>query len=272
MTGGRLHLGGGVSRSAAFSLGGRVAAALTPTQTLVQSLLAYSPSLVLLGDVGTLQGNGTAAVAGDPLTAAVAIWQDQSGNGNDATQTTVMSQPHLTADAINGRTALTFDGMDDWLLDPFNASWAAAPNLDLLFVLQDSAPSPFTFQMLYGNDGGGFGRFFNCSAYDGSASTGSGVAPILGGILSGWTCLLVQLRNAQSGVSSVRVNGTTQFVFSENHQSSGTPNNQFALGCLSPGNIQYFFPGNIAAAIISTGDLTSAQAPVAAYYGITLSA
>ena len=88
---------------------------LTPAQALVADLLAYSPSLLLLGDLGTLQGDGTACVAGDPLTAACATWQDQSGNGNDATQATVMQRPQLLATEVNGRSCLTFDGMDDRL-------------------------------------------------------------------------------------------------------------------------------------------------------------
>ena len=123
------HLGGPSLATAAstFSLGGRgsTAAVLTPTQALVQSLLAYSPSLLLLGDVGTLQGNGTAAAAGDPLTAAVATWQDQSGHGNDATQTTVMAQPKFVANAYGSRASVRFDGLDDTLSNAavFNAGY-----------------------------------------------------------------------------------------------------------------------------------------------------
>ncbi len=94
---------------------GRNSAAQAPAAALVADLLAYAPALLLVADLGTLQGDGSPCVAGDPLTAACATWQDQSGNGNHATQTTVTARPALT---VNGRTSIVFDGFDDCLLPP----------------------------------------------------------------------------------------------------------------------------------------------------------
>jgi hypothetical protein len=45
----------------------------------------------------------------------VAVWYDQSGNGRDATQTTLASQPMLFFDALNGQAVLRFDGTNDFL-------------------------------------------------------------------------------------------------------------------------------------------------------------
>jgi surface protein len=51
--------------------------------------------------------------------AYVTKWYDQSGNGKDAVQTTASSQPKIVSDGVlvteNGKVALEFDGVDDWL-------------------------------------------------------------------------------------------------------------------------------------------------------------
>src|SRR6266568_1754223 len=54
---------------------------------------------------------GVTAGAGGKVTA----WQDQSGNGNNASQTTADMSPLLVNDAINGKPVLRFDGVDDFL-------------------------------------------------------------------------------------------------------------------------------------------------------------
>ena len=49
---------------------------------------------------------------------AVSGWADQSGNGNNANQSTVLYQPLFVADggsAINNQPIIRFDGTDDWL-------------------------------------------------------------------------------------------------------------------------------------------------------------
>ncbi|MEE9159939.1 MAG: hypothetical protein V3U60_16330 [Gammaproteobacteria bacterium] len=47
---------------------------------------------------------------------SVSQWDDKSGNGNDATQTTEASKPTTGISTINGLNALDFDGDDDWLI------------------------------------------------------------------------------------------------------------------------------------------------------------
>ena len=47
--------------------------------------------------------------------AGVQQWNDQSGNTNNATQTTVGNQPTYTTGALNGRPVLRFDGINDWM-------------------------------------------------------------------------------------------------------------------------------------------------------------
>lgn len=63
-------------------------------------------------DVTTLEGYCTGG-----LDAYVTTWYDQSGNGNDATQTTAASQPQIVSSGSvileNGKPAVQFDGSDD---------------------------------------------------------------------------------------------------------------------------------------------------------------
>src|SRR5205814_8881189 len=61
--------------------------------------------LWLIADAGVTAG------AGGKVTA----WQDQSGNGNNAAQTTADMSPLLVNNAINGKPVLRFDGVDDFL-------------------------------------------------------------------------------------------------------------------------------------------------------------
>jgi hypothetical protein len=48
-------------------------------------------------------------------TTTVGRWQDKSGQGNDLLQATAGSRPSITASALNGLPALTFDGTADFL-------------------------------------------------------------------------------------------------------------------------------------------------------------
>jgi len=63
-------------------------------------------------DVTTLEGYCTGG-----LDAYVTTWYDQSGNGNDATQTTASDQPQIVSSGSviteNGKPAVQFDGSDD---------------------------------------------------------------------------------------------------------------------------------------------------------------
>jgi hypothetical protein len=51
----------------------------------------------------------------DTLNGTVSRWHDQSGNGNDAIQTTTSRQPLLVANILNGKPVIRFDGLDDRL-------------------------------------------------------------------------------------------------------------------------------------------------------------
>jgi hypothetical protein len=52
------------------------------------------------------------------VSGAVSQWNDKSGNARNFTQSTAGSRPTYTASALNGRSAVTPDGSDDWLTGP----------------------------------------------------------------------------------------------------------------------------------------------------------
>jgi len=107
---------------------------------------------------------------------AVTEWADQSGKGNNATQTTVGDQPTLVSDAINGNAAISFNGTSSYLsiLNTLNvtsgmsifivAENAVDKNYNGLFVLNNSQGSPY----------GGGGDYFSAFYQQGSTTTGSG--------------------------------------------------------------------------------------------------
>jgi hypothetical protein len=48
----------------------------------------------------------------------ISKWADQSGNGNDAEQTSIAAQPTLVPSALHGKPVVSFDGVDDELVLP----------------------------------------------------------------------------------------------------------------------------------------------------------
>ena len=267
------HLGGqraGLNVSSGgdrFSLGGTraLAPALSDAQRLVADLLAYSPTLLLLGDLGTLQGDGTACASGDPLTAATATWQDQSGQGNDATQPTVMSRPRVASGALGGRAALLFDGMDDYLTSL--ASMAPGQCLYLIAckpgstntgsLLDLSSPMDRTSQLC------GFNYLVGQPTYSWTWYVG---APGPGGVvdLSGdyRNYQLVTLVAGSGTAMSARINGVGTAVFDRSHGLAG-----LTLGANNDGSNPAALTA--AAVVMSTGLVPDIETALMSYYGLS---
>jgi len=80
------------------------------------SVVVYTPSEAELWALENTVVQGSRLVQ---ESAYVTTWYDQSGNGNDATQSTQASQPLLiragVTNVVNGKAALDFDGVNDVL-------------------------------------------------------------------------------------------------------------------------------------------------------------
>lgn len=79
----------------------------------VASLLSHSPLALYAADRGLYSDAGTTpAVADDP----VYQWNDQSGNARHLSATVLTNRPTLKANIQNGKPAVQFDGIDDYML------------------------------------------------------------------------------------------------------------------------------------------------------------
>ncbi len=89
-------------------------------------------SLWLKGDAGV---NGGIAVNGDP----VSIWADQSGKGNDFTQSTFINQPTFLESGVNNQKGLTFTNPN--ILVRLNANFFVANEGVVFIIVKKNAPS-----------------------------------------------------------------------------------------------------------------------------------
>lgn len=125
----------------------------------------------------------TQPIADKDDSAYVAIWYDQSGSGNDATQATLASQPLLIMAGVtgmeNGSPAMVFDGVDDSL----------ALGVDLSFTEQGfftvaTLSQTGDIRALYGRFLSNYGRINAASTFSfragGSSVTTSGTAVVSG--------------------------------------------------------------------------------------------
>ena len=90
------------------------------------------PILWLKGDAGV---NGGGAVNGDP----VSTWQDQSGNGNDFTQSTFINQPTFLASGTNGKSGISFTNPN--ILVRLGADFFIGDEGVVFIVVKKNAPS-----------------------------------------------------------------------------------------------------------------------------------
>ncbi len=89
--------------------------------------------LWLKADAGTFQDSGKTSLAindGD----VIGAWEDQSGNDNDALQSTTANKPLLKLSIVNSRSIVRFDGTDDFLLVSLDLDLSASDNLTIFTV------------------------------------------------------------------------------------------------------------------------------------------
>lgn len=117
-----------------------------PTETAESETLTDGLKLWLRPDSETVTTEGS-----------VEVWRDDSGNSNDISQDEAESRPSLVADAVNGHSALRFDGENDYLLreDSLGIADDSGRTFVVVSRLTDlAARSPFLVQGTFGSTGG----------------------------------------------------------------------------------------------------------------------
>jgi hypothetical protein len=110
------------------------------------------------------------------LSNPVALWGDQSGNGNDASQSVAGSQPVLTASVQNGLSMVLLDGSNDYLaidsVVPFLSGTGTEFTLWGVFKQLDDVAAG-QYQVLWGGDGLTNGSYADVEV-TATGATGSG--------------------------------------------------------------------------------------------------
>lgn len=125
---------------------------------------AFSPSdisgLVLWLDADAIEGLND----GDPIT----TWEDQSGNNNDATQSTGSAKPTYQTNELNGKPVVRLDGTDDYLDFGDPAALDFGTNSFSIFIVVKAADEEAAVFVKdnYAGDGNGILIFRSSSATD----------------------------------------------------------------------------------------------------------
>jgi hypothetical protein len=210
---------------------------------------------------------------------AVSAWGDQSGNFNNAQQSTAAQRPLLVANAANGSPVLRFDGLDDSLVAAHSPTLAITGDISSFFVVKfddfetfravwaktnGNLPAPTDFYTLPGS---GIPRVFRGNGAAGLGNVDAAGAPLAGEFaIVGFDMTATTLRHFLNGAE----NGTGEITATIGDTGAplhiGTRGDQFTR-----------MKGDIAEIIIYDAALSEEdRATVASYlgtrYGIDLAA
>lgn len=77
----------------------------------------------------------------------VSQWRDKSGNGRHASQNTAANQPTYTANGLNGKPVVTFDGSNDFMA--FQTAFGTVTEFNAVIVWRTDASGVGNFDYLY---------------------------------------------------------------------------------------------------------------------------
>jgi hypothetical protein len=204
---------------------------------------------------------------------AVAAWTDQSGKGNNATQTTASLQPLWVSNALNGHSVVRFGSggtLNDlkvpdnatlqWATDDFAVEivfrYTGSSGEELIYSKQIQNPSPYPGVGLFGNNANvGAGAFTvqvqDQSGYIAASSArtfNDGMSRLYGGRRTGGTALEARINGAAVGAV---VTPTTVNV-----SAVGVP---LSLGLDEANGANQQLIGDIAEVVAIHGTLTTAN-------------
>lgn len=225
------------------------------------------------------------ADAGVTGTTEVSVWADQSGNANNAAQSTTSRRPSLQTDAFNFNPALTFDGTDDFLDVPYNAL-LNDDNMTVFSVHRveqddNSWRSPFTSRDDFPQRGYIVYVRSDNDQYDLWTGSDSGWDSFQQGLTPGADLQILGV----DFTASTGGNGDKNFYLDGNLQGSTTSTENYVANTAQPYRVgagssetvagQYFWYGDIAEQIVynrllATEERLKVSSYLAIKYGITL--
>lgn len=149
---------------------------------VISGCIGWYDSADLTAMAANSDGTG-AVVAGSQ----VGYWKDKSATAAHVTQGTAANRPTLTANAVNGRTALVFDGSNDTLLRSNYTAQNSLASMTRIAVWRTSTAAMLSRTLnvsTFANAGGGIAMTFVSARLEsgvGTAQRGSsltGVMPI----------------------------------------------------------------------------------------------
>jgi hypothetical protein len=181
----------------------------------------------------------------------VSVLADQSGNGNDVTQSITANQPTLVPNAMNGQPVVRFNGSSTYLKLPSSLNSSSALPLTFVMVTRgatslqgalDSAPSlPNTF------------RFFSNYVELWSQSPSVTLAPPAAGAI---TSVISQANGSGNRLLDVYLNGSEQ---GGGVKTGNTSPVAFTNGQIGRINTGYYYNGDIAEVLVYNRALSTAE-------------
>jgi hypothetical protein len=162
------------------------------------------------------------------VSGAVSQWNDKSGNGVHATQTTANNRPVNTSQTLNGRAVMTFDGSNDIM--SFTGT-ARTDETQFVVVRNNMVASAVSTQQILGDASSGFGV---TAVIKNDGSTNSDVFTHCGGFSLGTTSARYQFpANNPFGpavVSAIRSSASGGILRTDGVQrATCTTSNSYAL-------------------------------------------
>lgn len=215
-------------------------------------LLPTGMKLWLKADAGVTKSSGN----------LVSGWVDQSGSGNDLSQSIAICQPSFADNAVNGRPVVEFGGGSQMLQTTGLVLSGTTPFTDFEVIRFNSIPGS-NYQYIWWNGidqtSGGYGSYISTdpkiTSSWGSGNTGLGDAN--DAAIGSWYRLSSRWAGGSGSTNhQMWINGN--FIGSNRKIGSNFPSGFFSLGNFGPSSYQGFY-GDVAEIMIYNRSLTDTE-------------
>ena len=208
------------------------------------------------------------------VSGAVSQWNDKSGNGVHATQTTANNRPVNTSQTLNGRAVMTFDGSNDIM--SFTGT-ARTDETQFVVVRNNMVASAVSTQQIVGSGASGYGL---AATIKNDGSVNSDLWAYCGGFVVGTTTARYSFSaNNPFGpavVAAIRSSASGGILRTDGVQrATCTTSNSYALASIGGAGASFPLNGYIAEIVVYSRALSVAEVQrveryLGAKWGITL--